>query len=136
MIQQQRLRPDEFIALRSLLRSEWRRDDGLFWKEQGRWVCVYRNSESWHQAFEIVERLVSIGFVQEAARTCCPNHWGEPLWRLTPRGMEFIRKANLTKQPRKQRLGRPSRGLLSHWGHRLYWLARRALQPTHHRRSQ
>jgi hypothetical protein len=128
----ERLTPDDFIALRSLARHEWREGDMLWWKHNGRWYAVYPTSNFWmgrwrESAYDALERLIAMGLAEKAIRTCCETHWGESVWRLTGRGSRFIEAANARRQAGKHRAVRKPVPWWARWLKGVYWGARKRL---------
>lgn len=90
-----RLQKRHFIALRSLLRSDWRLDSGICWKNGRTWEWIYPNQSAGSSAlrssaFDLVEDLVVRGFVAQTVRDCCASHSGQLVWSLTDRGRRLV----------------------------------------------
>lgn len=120
-----RLNTDQFLALRSIAKEPWDMQWGrIQWRFNGKWCHLFRRhgvraplgsvdgigghcgyDDVFDRAWDAAWALVAYGLVEEFTVRCCPGtscHANDrEEFRLTPRGVALLEKANATSQRRK-----------------------------------
>ena len=117
-----RLVSDDFVALRSLARSQWHQDRKIDWKVNGKWRGVSYSTAPLDEVY----RLMAMGLAESTV--CGSAGCGRDVFRLTDRGKAFVsrmdaivplaespqtRKALETNRPERNWFGRLQRALIA-----------------------